>query len=245
MGEGSINIGTAGWSIASRHAPDFPAAGSHLERYAQRLNCVEINSSFYKPHRFETYVRWAAAVPPDFRFSVKLPKAISHELRLGGADAALDAFLAQASGLGPKLSVLLVQLPPNLPFDMAVADAFFAGLRARTDVDIALEARHAEWFRADASSLLDRHRVARVIADPQLFEAAEPGTKRGGLAYFRYHGAPRIYYSDYPPERLEEIARAIAAATASAETVWCIFDNTAASHALGNALTTKKLVKSR
>ena len=245
MGQGSIHVGVAGWSIASRHAPDFPKSGSHLERYAGRLDCVEINSSFHRPHRFETYARWSDSVPPDFRFSVKLPKAITHELRLGGADAALDAFLAQASGLGPKLSVILVQLPPNLSFDTAVAGAFFEALRARTTVDIALEARHADWFTADVSPLLDRHRVARVIADPQRFEPAEPGTKRGGLAYFRYHGAPRIYYSDYPPERLEEIARRVAAAAASADAVWCIFDNTAASHALGNALTTKKRVRSR
>jgi uncharacterized protein YecE (DUF72 family) len=63
---GEVRIGTAGWSIPKRHADVFPAAGSHLERYAARLAAVEINSSFYRPHRPATYARWAAAVPDGF-----------------------------------------------------------------------------------------------------------------------------------------------------------------------------------
>ena len=60
-------IGTAGWSIPRQHAAAFPAGGSHLERYAQRFNAVEINSSFYRPHRRATYERWAASVPTASR----------------------------------------------------------------------------------------------------------------------------------------------------------------------------------
>src|SRR5947209_16149244 len=105
-------VGTAGWTIPKQHAAAFPGSGSHLERYAQRLNAVEINSSFYRPHRRATYERWAASVSADFRFSVKLPRAITHDLRLTGADAALDEFLAQASGLGARFAVVLIQLPP-------------------------------------------------------------------------------------------------------------------------------------
>jgi aspartate/methionine/tyrosine aminotransferase len=56
---------------------------------------VEINSSFYRPHRPSTYERWAASVPASFRFSVKVPRSITHERRLADADALLDAFLAE------------------------------------------------------------------------------------------------------------------------------------------------------
>src|ERR1700710_2534323 len=110
-------IGTAGWGVPSRYAGELPSGGSHLARYATRLNAVEINSSFYRPHQRKTYERWAASVPLDFRFAVKLPRAITHDARLAEADAALEVFHTQVSGLGRKLGPLLVQLPPSLVFD--------------------------------------------------------------------------------------------------------------------------------
>jgi hypothetical protein len=80
-----IRIGTAGWSVHARYGDRVPPGGSHLERYARVLDAVEINSSFYRPHKRGTYERWAAAVPQGFRFAVKLPKAVTHQARLVGA----------------------------------------------------------------------------------------------------------------------------------------------------------------
>src|SRR5438067_4991367 len=128
-----LGVGCAGWSIPKPHAGHFPAAGSHLARYAGRFPAVEINSSFYRPHRPATYARWAASVPPDFRFSVKVPKLATHERRLVDTDDVLDAFLGEATQLGDKLGPLLVQLPPSLSFSADVAAAFFAALRDRFD----------------------------------------------------------------------------------------------------------------
>src|SRR3954470_11987598 len=119
-GSATIRIGTAAWSIPREHAAPFPVAGSHLERYAAVLNAVEINSSFYRPHRTATYERWAASVPEDFHFAVKIPKAITHERRLADVDDLLDRFLSEVSGLGPKLGPLLVQLPPSLSFQYGI-----------------------------------------------------------------------------------------------------------------------------
>ncbi len=76
---GSVRIGTAIQSIPKEHAAPFPTTGSHLKRYARTLNAVEINSSFYRPHRTGTYERWAAFVLEEFRFAVKVPKATTHE----------------------------------------------------------------------------------------------------------------------------------------------------------------------
>lgn len=128
-----MRIGTAGWSVPSRYSEAMPQGGSHLERYARHLNAVEINSSFYRPHQRKTYERWARSTPADFRFSVKVPKAITHEARLARCDALLDRFVAEATGLGDKLGVLLVQLPPSFRFDRQVADRFFRSLRTRID----------------------------------------------------------------------------------------------------------------
>ena len=113
----SIRVGCAGWSIASAQRALFGDGSSMLERYATRLSVAEVNSSFYRSHRRETWQRWADSVPAGFRFSAKLPRTISHDLALRGAGPALDQFLSEVEGLGNKLGGLLRQLPPSLAFD--------------------------------------------------------------------------------------------------------------------------------
>ncbi len=90
-----IRIGCAGWSIRSNQSTLFGEGGSQLARYATCFDCVEINSSFYRSHQRKTYARWAAEVPDDFRFSVKLPKSITHQARLRDADARADSVAAE------------------------------------------------------------------------------------------------------------------------------------------------------
>src|ERR671911_3236047 len=94
-----VRIGTAAWSVPKEHAEPFPVTGSHLERYSAVLNAVEINSSFYRPHRTTTYERWAASVPESFRFAVKVPKSVTHERRLKDAGDLLDQFVSEAGGV--------------------------------------------------------------------------------------------------------------------------------------------------
>lgn len=230
-------IGTAGWSIASRHATAFPGAGTHLQRYAGKLDCVEINSSFYRPHRPETYARWAAGVPESFRFAVKLPRAMTHEKRLSGCEEDVGEFLSQAECLGAKLGVILVQTPPDLAFREEKTAAFLRLLRSRTEAGIAFEPRHRSWFDGTADGLFESLGVARVAADPARFPGAEePGGARR-LAYFRFHGSPKMYHSDYSAEALRRIWLHLQRVReAGAQEVWCIFDNTAEGHALANAL---------
>src|SRR5690606_11648049 len=111
----------------------FGDGASMLVRYATRFDMAEVNSSFHRPHRRETWRRWAGAVPARFRFSVKLPRTISHELGLRGTGPALDRFLLEVEGLGAKLGCLLLQRPPSLVFDARSASAFVRMLRRRSD----------------------------------------------------------------------------------------------------------------
>ncbi|PWC67036.1 hypothetical protein TSH7_02860 [Azospirillum sp. TSH7] len=232
-----IRIGTAGWSIPKLSAPAFPVEGTHLERTARVMPMTEVNSSFYRPHKPETWARWAASTPLGFRFAVKLPKAISHEARLVGTEAALDRFLAEAGMLGDRFGPLLVQLPPSLRFDRGVAEDFFALLRARFDGDVVCEPRHASWFTDAAEALLAAHRVARVAADPAPVPGAgEPGGW-DGMRYWRLHGSPVIYRSAYEPAVLDALAEKLSA-EAALRPVWCVFDNTADFHAVDDALAT-------
>jgi uncharacterized protein YecE (DUF72 family) len=232
----SATIGTAGWSIASDSADSFPAEGTSLERYAAVFRGVEINSSFHRPHRASTWERWRDSVPEGFRFAVKMPKTISHQQKLAGCGELVERFLEECGALGEKLSVLLLQLPPKLAFDPALAEDFLADLAARTPARIACEPRNASWFEAEADALLARLGVARVAADPAVVpKAAEPGGALD-LAYWRLHGSPVMYRSAYGPERLEPVAAAIASAVAEGREAWCMFDNTASSAATADAL---------
>ncbi|MDM0014846.1 DUF72 domain-containing protein [Variovorax sp. J22P168] len=236
-----IDIGCAGWSLPRAHWGRFAPRDSHLASYATRLQAVEINSSFYRPHRRETYERWAASTPPQFRFSVKCPKAITHDLRLEAAMPALEEFLAQVAGLGPRLGCVLIQLPPTLVFDVAKVHRFARDLRARHGGDVALEARHASWFTPGADRRLARFRMARVLADPVLFPAAAAPGGWPELIYLRLHGSPRRYWSRYEDPLLQRVAARLEAARLSGARCWCIFDNTAAGEAVPNALTLKAL----
>jgi uncharacterized protein YecE (DUF72 family) len=237
MTQPQFRIGTAGWSVPSLYLDQVPPGGSHLERYARCLNAVEINSSFYRPHRRTTYQRWAQYVPDHFRFAVKVPKAITHEAGLADCHALLDRFADEVTGLGDKLGVLLVQLPPKSALSKRIADSFFRGLRARIDIDVALEPRHASWFAPDVDDWLAQRRIARVAADPSRFAGADQPGGWNRLAYYRWHGSPRIYYSDYSVAALAALKRRLEDNRRHASSVWCIFDNTASGAALGNALT--------
>ncbi len=234
-----LYIGTARWTIPRDCARHFAAAGSHLERYSRVFMAAEINSSFHRPHKRSTYERWAASVPPGFRFAVKAPKEITHIARLKDVREALACFLGEAGGLGDKLGPVLFQLPPSLEFDPNLARCFFELLRDLHDGLAVLEPRHRSWFEQAPDDLLKEFRIARAAADPApVPQAAEPGGWRSPV-YFRLHGTPRVYYSAYSAIFLRDLSAKISA-LAQHSTAWCIFDNTAAGAATPNALTVLK-----
>ena len=166
------HVGTADWSIPRATVPGLPGEGSHLQRYARVLNCAEINSSFSRSHRTEVYARWAEQTPPEFRFAVKLPCAFTHEGKLLDAGPPLQRFMAQASGLGARLAVLLVQLPPSLAFEPRSVDRFFSWLANLSTSAVVCEPRHASWFTPRADGCLVERHIGRAAADPARWPAA-------------------------------------------------------------------------
>lgn len=237
-----VVVGCAGWSLPRDVAHTFGTGDSALQRYASRFPIVEINSSFYRPHQPATYARWAASVPDDFRFSVKLPQAISHVARLRGAAPLLDPFLHAVAHLGDRLGALLLQLPPSLAYNGRTASAFFRALRRRTATPMACEPRHPSWFDDKADALLDDHDIARVAADPaRVAGADQPGGARH-WSYWRWHGQPRIYYSAYQQPELRRLAGA-ATQAAGRDGAWVILDNTAHGHAVPDALQLQALLE--
>jgi uncharacterized protein YecE (DUF72 family) len=234
----SVRIGTAGWALPKGLRDSQSPNKSVLEHYSAAFNAVEINSSFYRPHRRSTYERWGAGVPGSFRFSVKLPRLITHELGLQGSKRETTEFMRSAAGLQDKLAVILVQLPSSHVFDSSIAAAFFERLGHESSARIVCEARNPTWFSSEATAALEAHRVTRVTADPVPSGCEFVAQTKQPFAYLRLHGSPRMYYSAYSSARLREVA---AAASAAAET-WCIFDNTAAGAAWPDAISLQRLI---
>jgi uncharacterized protein YecE (DUF72 family) len=230
-----LRIGIAGWALEKGLQPLFPPDGTHLQRYAGRFDLVEINSSFYRPHKPDTYRRWAASVPEDFRFSAKVPKEMTHARRLRDFEEPLDRFLSEVSGLDGKLGPLLIQLPPSGAFEPKVAEGFLRGFRERYPGLLALEPRHATWLAPQAQALLRELRIAQVAADPEVIPGGGKPAGWNGFAYWRLHGSPRTYYSPYSDAFLGHLAERFEDASVPGP-IFCIFDNTAEGHAIPDAL---------
>ena len=222
----------------------FAPAGSQLNRYASRLNGAEINSSFYRAHAFEVYERWSAAVPAGFRFSVKIPKLISHERGLRRAREPLGRFLDESAGLGAKRGPLLLQLPPSFEYDDRRVGRFFDLLRGLYTGPVTCEPRHASWVLEQATRTLARFKVARVAADPPRAPGLDEPAGWGGLIYYRWHGSPRMYFSPYDISTLRALADTISKRKGNAQT-WCIFDNTGSGAAAANAMDMNDLINLR
>ena len=210
------------------------AAQSHLAYYAAHFSCVEINSSFYRPHRAATYTRWRDETPERFQFSVKMPRSITHEGRLRGQAAEISRFYSDISHLQPKLAAVLVQLPPSLEYSAPIVRSFFKAVPRTRGIAVTCEPRHVSWFSERADEALSRLDVSRVAADPARAPGAEAPGGAHRFAYFRWHGAPTMYYSKYSNAQLASLAVHVQAE--NAKDIWCIFDNTARHAAWDNAL---------
>jgi uncharacterized protein YecE (DUF72 family) len=229
-----IYAGTAAWSIPKIAAQHFPIEGSHLERYSLRLNAVEINSSFYKDHKAKSYKRWADSTPDHFRFSVKLHKRFTHECNLEIEEVDLMENLKDISALGEKWGALLLQFPKSQDFHFDHMKIFYRTIRKVFKGPVAIEARNLTWMSAEAVSLMKQYRVSKVIADPEKC----PGEVEGEIKYYRLHGSPEIYKSNYEDDDLNNLYEEINHATTD---VWCIFDNTTFGYATNNAVTIKDM----
>jgi uncharacterized protein YecE (DUF72 family) len=229
-----IRVGLAGWSNPPTKRSERVPGQTHLSYYAAHFSCVEINSSFYRPHQSATYARWRDETPATFRFSVKMPRSITHESHLKRCAAEVARFYEDVAELRSKLAAVLVQLPPSLEFNGRTVRTFFNNLPRLRGTKVVCEPRHPSWFSSAAENSLREAGVSRVAADPARCPGAEAagGVRRFG--YFRWHGSPRLYYSKYSEVQLTAFAETVTSTKAT--DIWCVFDNTARHAAWDDAL---------
>jgi uncharacterized protein YecE (DUF72 family) len=137
---------------------------------------------------------------------------------------------------------VLVQLPPSLTYEPAIASEFFATLRTLFAGDVVCEPRHESWFTGHAEALLASWRVSRAGADPACAPTAALPGGDPALVYVRLHGSPIMYRSSYSASMLQGLAERLRASRAMGAQCWCVFDNTTLGAATGNALELARLL---
>lgn len=252
----SILIGTQGWNYAAWVGPFYPRGtppAAFLSTYARAFRVVEVDSTFYAVPDASTVRAWAERTPPEFTFALKMPKDVTHELRLRNADDLVRDFLDRARELGPKLGPILLQMGPDFaPEELPALEEFLPRLPG--DLRFAVELRQSRWMRSDVRphllELLARHRVALALSDGRwiqrktMLDLAESAT--ADFLYVRWMGPDRSItdYSHIQFDRSEEIRAWREALERAAHTkdVYGFFNNHFAGHSPANAREMQRLL---
>lgn len=217
--------------------PEDAKSKDFLTLYSQAFNCVEINSTFYRKPTAKTLLKWAEETPDDFRFFIKIPKTISHEKRLKDCREEISEFCLHIQDhLKEKLSGFLYQFPPsfkNTPENISlILDSLdFSYLNV-------IEFRHESWWRDEIFSLLkDRQIVFSGVSFPGNLPE-DVIINHPGILYYRLHGTPVLYKSEYNEEFINHLAEKI---KAGRQTTFIFFNNTWGTAAVKNALYLKEI----
>ena len=242
---GKIRIGISnGYMPGNKFTfpPEFQLK-SRLHYYSQLFNTIEVNSSFYKTPLGSTYTKWAADVPDDFQFSLKLSKAITHDKELSGDIACIENFLHAASGTVNKKGCLLIQFPGKISIEhFNQVERLLGQLRVNDPADEwrkAIEFRNESWYMGETIELLDEYGATMVIHDFSKAKVAASACK-APFVYMRFHGPTGNYRDSYTTKFLEEKAADIKSKIASGTDVYAYFNNT-----IGNAFENARFLQSK
>jgi uncharacterized protein YecE (DUF72 family) len=230
-------IGTSGWAYKHwRRGPFYPQGlrqRDELAFIAQHFNSVELNGSFYRLQRPESYRAWYDQTPAGFVFAIKGSRFITHNKKLKNVETALANFFASGVWeLKEKLGPIVWQLSERLRFDAERFDHFFAQLPR--EQRYALEPRSPDFVTDESLDVLRSHDIALVAADSGRWPLFEEDT--ASFIYLRLHGSPITYASQYTDEALDRWAAKIRAATRVGRDAYAYFDNDGHAHAPHDAL---------
>jgi uncharacterized protein YecE (DUF72 family) len=177
-------IGTSGYNYpewrGSFYPEKFPTS-KMLAYYAERFNTVEVNYTFYRIPTEKLLQGWAEGTPEGFTFTLKAPRRITHDSKLQRCEDLAQSFCRTSTVLGPKLGVLLFQLPPNFKRNDAVFNAFLECVPEGTRA--AFEFRHESWHDEAIFAALKARNLALCIADSE--KMSTPVVSTADYSYFR------------------------------------------------------------
>jgi len=204
----AVVIGTSGWQYRDWRGRFYPQKLPQrlwLEHYVQHFATVESNAAFYRLPELATFVTWRERTPPDFRWAVKASRYLTHIKRLREPEEPVARMLGRAEGLGDKLDVVLLQLPPTLQADVGLLNECIA--RFPTTVRVAVEPRHDSWWTDEVRGLLERYGAALCWAD-RMEQPVAPLWRTAEWGYLRLHTGVADWR--YRPETLALWAQRIA-----------------------------------
>jgi uncharacterized protein YecE (DUF72 family) len=242
---GRVLVGCSGWNYAHwRNGVFYPprlASRDWLGFYAEQLETVELNATFYRLPRRAAVEHWVGATPDDFTFAVKVSRYITHVKRLREAGEHLALLLDRIEPLvrSPKLGPLLWQLPPTFRRDDQRLTAALAELPR--ELRHAIELRHESWFAGEVMELLRSNGVALVIADGPGIRSFQTHELTADFAYVRLHHGARGRQGNYSQAELEEWAGRIRRWAARGD-VYAYFNNDREGFAPANARTLATLI---
>jgi uncharacterized protein YecE (DUF72 family) len=236
-----IHVGCSGWVYKHWRGIFYPEGLPQkrwFERYAEEFDTVEINASFYRVPKPETFDGWHDKAPDGFRYAVKANRFITHMKKLKDCAEEVNEFEALTRRLKAFLGPILYQLPPSLHKDVPRLDALLKILPA--GAEHVVEFRHKSWYDDEVLNTLDRHGVGFVAHD--LKGLKSPRWATGRTAYVRFHGTSGRYHGRYSDEALIIWADWCLQQSAEGRSVWCYFNNDIHGHAIEDAGTLKSMV---
>lgn len=242
MKKGSLYIGCSGFYNSDWKGSLYPEdakSKDFLSLYSKKFNCVEINSTFYRKPSAKTLLKWANETPDDFKFFVKIPKTISHEKRLKDTKEEISEFCHHIQDhLKEKLSGFLYQFPPSFKYTQENIDLILSNL----DFNFlnVIEFRHESWWRNDIFKLFQKN---DIVFSGVSFPGNLPEDviiNHPEVLYYRLHGKPVLYKSEYTEDFLNDLAQKI---KNSQHKIFIFFNNTWGTAAIKNSLYLKKILQ--
>jgi uncharacterized protein YecE (DUF72 family) len=230
----SVRIGCSGWMYKHWRGLFYPRempARRWFAHYAAAFDTVEINNSFYRLPKPETFEKWRDQAPPGFRYAVKANRYLTQAKKLADCEEPLARMMAAVSALGPALGPLLYQLPPRFGLDLARLEAFLAMTPPGT-VNV-FEFRDPSWYCDPVFAALERHGASLCVHD--MPGSASPWIAVGPIAYIRFHGTTGKYVGRYSEAGLAGWSDWMTAQARTGRSAWAYFNNDIHGHAIEDA----------
>ncbi len=238
----AVRIGCSGWIYQHWRGLFYPQdlpARRWFEFYASEFDTVEINNSFYRLPKAETFEAWRDQAPPGFCYAVKANRYLTQAKKLKDCAEPLARMMAPVRHLEPALGPLLFQLPPRFHLNLERLESFLRLLP--DDVTSVFEFRESSWYDDAVFALLERHNASFCAHDMP----GSPGPRLaiGPAAYLRFHGSVSKYWGRYSDKALLEAADWIVGQARAGRPVWAYFNNDPEAQAIHDAQTLRGMVR--